>query len=300
TEMWPNLLSTLIRRGTPTFLVSGRFSPRAASRYRLLRPLFRPLFQNLTLCCMQTRDDAERLVSAGASSERVLVTGNFKVDNVVLQAGDQGYRILQATGLANRPLFIAASTHPGEEIVVLHAYRQLRAAVPNLLLLLAPRHPQRFPEVERLLERERYRYTKRSRQEIAHTASPEVLLLDTLGELASFYPAAAVAFVGGSLVKGPGGHSVIEPALARTPVCFGPYMRNFAGLAAMLHQEGGGMEVHNAEDLYRYALPLLTDASARQEAGARAYAVIQRQQGAVERTLIAVREWMRTRNVNWS
>jgi len=287
TEMWPNCLSALIQRGVPTFLVSGRFSTRALTRYRLLRPLFLPLFQNLTLCCMQTRDDAERLIAAGVPRHRVIVTGNFKADGVK-HGGDQGRTLLREAGLADRLLLIAASTHKGEEEIVLRAYRRLRAVISNLLLLLAPRHPQRFAEVEKMLERDGYRYRKRSQWSETLAADIEVFLLDTLGELSSFYPAAALAFVGGSLIKGPGGHSVIEPALSRVPVCFGPHMHNFAGIAEELQQEGGGVEVHDAEDFYQRTLPLLLNARTRQEAGQRAYEVIQRGQGAVACTLTAV------------
>jgi 3-deoxy-D-manno-octulosonic-acid transferase len=285
--MWPNCLATLMREGVPTFLVSGRFSRRARARYRLLSPFFRPIFQNLTLCCMQTRDDAERLIAAGTPRERVLVTGNFKMDAVV-EGGSQGQAILRAAGLADRPVLVGASTHPGEEEILLRAHRRLRATVPNLLLLLAPRHPQRFVEVEAILKKGGCRYVKRSQLSNGSVADAEVFLLDTLGELASFYRAAALAFVGGSLIKGPGGHSVIEPALAHTPVCFGPYTRNFTTVVEDLTRAGGGFEVHNAEDLCQQALPLLTDAYARQEAGRRAYEVVKSGRGAAERTLAAV------------
>jgi 3-deoxy-D-manno-octulosonic-acid transferase len=289
TEMWPNCLSTLAREGVPTFLVSGRFSRRARARYRLLHPFFRPVFQNLTLCCMQTRDDAERLIEAGTPRERVIVTGNFKVDGVN-EGGDQGQAILQTAGLADRLLLVGASTHPSEETVLLHVYRRLRTAVPNLLLLLAPRHPQRFTEVEAMLKTGGYRYVKRSQSSEASVTEVEVFLLDTLGELSSFYRTAALAFVGGSLVKGPGGHSVIEPALAQVPVCFGPYTRNFTTVVEELTRAGGGFEVRDEEDFYQQTLPLLTNAHARLEAGRRAYEVIKRGQGAVERTLAAVLE----------
>jgi len=292
TEMWPNCLSALARAGVPTFLVSGRFSRRARARYRLLRPFFRPIFQNLTLCCMQTRDDAERLIEAGTPRGRVMVTGNFKMDGVN-EGGDHGQAILQAAGLADRLLLIGASTHPGEEAVLLHVYRRLGATVPNLLLLLAPRHPQRFREVEEMLKTGGYCYVKRSQPSGAASADVEVFLLDTLGELSSFYRAAALAFVGGSLVKGPGGHSVIEPALARVPVCFGPYTRNFTTVVEELARAGGGFAVRDEADFYAQALPLLTNPYARQEAGRRAYEIISRGQGAVERTLAAIQEVMK-------
>jgi 3-deoxy-D-manno-octulosonic-acid transferase len=238
---------------------------------------------------MQTRDDAERLIEAGAPREQVMVTGNFKVDGVN-EGGEQGQAILQTAGLADRLLLVGASTHPSEETVLLHVYRRLRTAVPNLLLLLAPRHPQRFTEVEAILKTGSYRYVKRSQPSETPVTDAEILLLDTLGELSSFYRTAALAFVGGSLVKGPGGHSVIEPALARVPVCFGPYTRNFATVVEELTRAGGGFVVRNEEDFYQQALPLLTNAYARREAGRRAYEVIRRGQGAVERTLTAVLE----------
>jgi 3-deoxy-D-manno-octulosonic-acid transferase len=139
-----------------------------------------------------------------------------------------------------------------------------------------------------------YRYVKRSQPSAVASADVEVFLLDTLGELSALYRFAALVFVGGSLVKGPGGHSVIEPALARVPVCFGPYTRNFTTVVEELTRAGGGFEVRDEEDLYAQALPLLTNPYARHEAGRRAYEVISRGRGAVERTLAAVQEVMRS------
>jgi len=303
TEMWPNFLTALARREIPTILVSGRFSPRAVGRYRLLSSLFSPVFQHLTLCCMQTRVDADRLVSAGANPRRVVVTGNFKVDGVS-EGGAHGKTILAEAGLAGRPLLVGASTHTGEEEVLLQAYRRLRTQIPRALLLLAPRHPQRFAGVEALLKAGGYCYQKRS-QSSATSDDVEVFLLDTLGELASFYSAASLVFVGGSLVKGPGGHSVIEPALANVPVCFGPYTHNFTTVVEELIREGGGFEVRDQESLVAVASSLLTDVRAREEAGRRALAVIRRGQGAVERTIAAVRGIIKngeceTKNENYS
>ena len=287
TELWPNSLTALQRRKIPTILVSGRFSARAQTRYRLLSPLFAPLLQRLTRCCMQTQADADRLIAAGAMPENVVVTGSFKLDGVT-ESGTQGRTILAEAGLANRILLIGASTHPGEEGMLLNASRRLRATVPQLLLLLAPRHPQRFTEVEQLLKTGNYHYQKRSQPLEQSPAEVEVFLLDTLGELASFYPGAALVFVGGSLIKGPGGHSVIEPALAQVPVCFGPYTRNFTTVVEELLHEGGGFVVQDEESFCQQALPLLTKTDLRQEAGARAFAIVRRGQGAVERTLAVV------------
>ena len=296
TEMWPNFLTALAQREIPTVLVSGRFSSRAVARYRWLSPLFTPVFQNLTLCCMQTQADADRLISVGAHPVRVVVTGNFKVDGVA-ESVSQGQTILSDAGLANRPVLIGASTHAGEEEILLNAYRQLQREIPQLLLVLAPRHPQRFAEVEHLIHAKGYRYRKRS-QTVASTSEVEVFLLDTLGELASLYSTASLVFVGGSLIKGPGGHSVIEPALAHVPVCFGPYTRNFTTVVEELMREGGGFQINNEESLVHAALPLLTNASLREETGHKAFAVIHRSQGAVERTIeeIMKNEELRVKN----
>ncbi len=287
TELWPNCLSILHRHGVPTVLVSGRFSARAAHRYGLLRPVFEPVLRSLSLCCMQTQADAERMIAAGVPHERVVVTGNFKVDGSV-ESNDRGKAILEKLGLAGRPILIAASTHRGEEEILLDGYRRLRTHLPTLLLLLAPRYPQRFDEVETVLKKSGVGYAKRSQP--SGDPAIEVFLLDSLGELASFYSAAAVVFVGGSLVKGPGGHSVIEPALARVPVLFGPHTRNFASVVEALKHTGGGREVTDAGSLAHHALPLLSDLSLSRQVGRRAYAAIRQEHGAVERTLSVIRE----------
>jgi 3-deoxy-D-manno-octulosonic-acid transferase len=231
---------------------------------------------------MQTQADADRLVSAGADPQRVVVTGNFKVDGVTAGTS-QGQTILAEAGLADRPVLIGASTHTGEEEILLTAYRELQREVPRLLLILAPRHPQRFAEVERLIQMKGYRYSKRSQP--VTSAGIEIFLLDTLGELASLYAAASLVFVGGSLIKGPGGHSVIEPALVQVAVCFGPHTHNFTTVVEELIREGGGFQVTDAESLVQTALPLLTNPPLREEAGNKAFAVIRRGQGAVERTI---------------
>ena len=290
TELWPNWLLTLAENEVPTVLVSGRFSSRAVGRYRLFGSVFQPVLRSLRLCCMQTQQDAERLIATGALPARVCVTGNFKLDAEAPQ-GDLGQAVLRQLGLADRLLLVAASTHQGEEDILLAAYKELRSAIPQLLLLLAPRHPQRFARVEALLQTGGYSYIKRSQSggaAVPNTSTVEVLLLDSLGELSSFYPSAALAFVGGSFIKGPGGHSVIEPALARIPVIFGPYTRNFTSVVETLKHHGGGIEVVDVESFCRATLPLLADASVRRQVGYNAYQAIHPDQGAVDRTLAAI------------
>ena len=287
TEIWPNILLRLARQHIPTLLVSGRFSVRAQQRYGRLFFFFRPVFRSITACCMQTQEDAQRLIAAGADGQRVQVTGNFKVDGVSA-GGDAGRAILAQAGFVDRPLLIGASTHDSEEEILLHAARSLRIHIPRLLLLLAPRHPERFSQVDALLHQQGSRYIKRSTCSTPAPPDTEVFLLDTLGELASFYAAASLVFVGGSLIPGPGGHSVIEPALAGVPVCFGPYTRNFSSVVARLKKAQGGIEIDDARSLHDAALPLLTDPHLQQKTGARARKTIEQTQGAVERTLSVV------------
>ena len=287
TEIWPNMLASLARRRIPALLVSGRFSKRAQRRYGLLPLVFRPILQSITVCCMQTEEDAQRLIAAGADTQRVQVTGNFKVDGVNA-GGDAGRIILAQAGLGDRPLLIGASTHDSEEEILLQAVRELRGDLPHLLLLLAPRHPERFSLVEALLQRQDWRYIKRSACSTPAPPDTEVFLLDTLGELASFYAVASLVFVGGSLIRGPGGHSMIEPALVGVPVCFGPYTHNFSSIVAELKKVQGGIEIYDAHSLHDAALPLLTDANLRQKTGALTRETIEQQQGAVERTLSIV------------
>ena len=238
---------------------------------------------------MQTSADAERLIAAGAHTDRVTVTGNFKMDGAH-ESSAQGITILREARLAGRPLLIGASTHPGEEAFLLRVFRRLRLEVPELLLLLAPRHPQRFAEVARLLANEHCRFVARSQPLPADSANAEVFLLDTLGELSSFYPAATATFVGGSLVKGPGGHSVVEPALARTPVFCGPYTHNFATVVEQLQQAGGGTVVTTEDQCYRRLVPFFLDPQKARAAGQQAYAVVKQGQGAVARTITVIQD----------
>jgi len=172
----------------------------------------------------------------------------------------------------------------------LRVSRRLRATIPNLLLLLAPRNPQRFADVGMLLQYSGHRYVKRSQLGSTKDDRAEVFLLDTLGELVSFYPAAVATFVGGSLIKGPGGHSVVEPALAETPVCFGPYMSNFVTLVEQLMQAGGGFMIRTEEDAHQRLLSFFRNPLKAQEAGRCAHHVITQGQGAVHRTLTVVLE----------
>jgi 3-deoxy-D-manno-octulosonic-acid transferase len=284
TELWPNLLRALRRAGVPAILANGRLSDRSYRRYRLVRVLFRRVLADVALFCMQSEEDARRIISLGASPERVVVTGNLKMEAPAGEAGvDRLWRRLLHLGEA--PVVVAGSTHRGEEPAVVDAFAAARRRVPGLRLVLAPRHPERLDEVEALVRRRALGVVRRSRVASGQTA--EVILLDSVGELASLYGVADVIFVGGSLVP-VGGHNVIEPALHGKPVLFGPHMANFREAARLLLGAGGGLLVQDGAQLGSAMERLLLDAEARHALGQQAWSAVRAHQGACVRTLDAL------------
>ena len=251
TEIWPNLLRALRRRWVPAVLLSGRVSPRAFRRYRWVAPFLRRVLAEVTLFGMQNEAEAERIRALGAPTERVRITGSLKFETVSASPA-----IAIAPGF---PLWIAASTHAGEEEACVRAFLELRARFPTLRLLLAPRHLARLAEVEDVLRRHALSFVRRSALDDARwSGQPPVLLLDTLGELAGLYGGAVAAFVGGTLVP-IGGHNVVEPARAGVAVLFGPHVESVATLAARLQSSGGAMRVRDARELEERLAELLAD-----------------------------------------
>jgi 3-deoxy-D-manno-octulosonic-acid transferase len=265
-------------------LANGRISDRSYPRYRRVRALFRRVLDQVALFAMQSEEDARRIIALGARPERVIVTGNLKME---APAGDPG----TAPGwrrrlhLAEAPVFLAGSTHRGEEGLVVEAFVSLRAAAGPLRLILAPRHPERADEVEALVRARGLPVVRRSR--IGPGSGQEVVLLDTVGELATLYAVADVIFVGGSLVP-VGGHNVIEPALLGKPVVFGPHMQNFRQAAELLIRTGGGIQVADGPALMEALRRLLTDETDRRARGDAAWAAVSAHQGACQRTLDAL------------
>jgi 3-deoxy-D-manno-octulosonic-acid transferase len=261
TEIWPNLVRQAYRRGIPTILLSGRLSGKALSRYKLARPFFRHVLAQYSALGMQSPQDAERMLELGAPEKKVSVVGSLKfaADGVV-----SGRAAICST--PDRQIFVAGSSHRGEELVLLRALQLARAGTPGLMMVLAPRHPERFSEVEKLLRESSFSFERKTRLQPDQYFQKDVLLLDTVGELTEFFNAADVAFIGGSLVE-VGGHNILEPARCRKPVLFGPYMENFKTIAEGMKRNGGAIEVHDAEDLARVLAELLRDPQARQQMG---------------------------------
>ena len=288
-EIWPHVLRECRRRGVRTAIVNGRVSARSFPRYRLLAPLMRHVLADVHAFCMQSDEAARRITLMGADPARVLVTGSLKFDAVHVPApsaqGRPRDRVLRFLRLAaSRPVVVAGSTMRGEERPVLQAFRRIKATQPQALLILAPRHTDRFTEVMHIARGEGFATVRRS--ELAIDAEPraDVVVLDTIGELAQVYQLATVAFVGGSLVP-TGGHNILEPAVYGRPVVFGPSMTNFAEIAEMFLASGAAVQVHSEHELEETLITLMGDSVRRAAIGAAARALVDANRGATERTL---------------
>ncbi|MCL5005376.1 MAG: 3-deoxy-D-manno-octulosonic acid transferase [Acidobacteria bacterium] len=298
TELWPNILRAARDFGCRSFLVNARLSDRSFRGYRMVRPFMRRILGNIDRICAQTAADAERFRMLGASPERVSVTGNLKFDSRAPEFGEFGARIREALAVANRsPIFAAASTMPGEEPLVLQAWQTIRKRYPQALMILAPRHPGRFDEVEELLRTRGLKFVRRTGfaqgSEAMHLglASAEILLLDTIGELAEMFGLADIVFVGGSLVP-TGGHNVLEPAFWGKPIAFGPHMSNFRDVASLFLGAGAAVQVADATELGQELLHLLDNPEEARRMGEMAKRVVAEQAGATLRVLNQMEEWL--------
>jgi 3-deoxy-D-manno-octulosonic-acid transferase len=287
TELWPNYFIESHRSGARIAIINGRISERALARYRYVRPLLCEALACADLILAQTNDDARRFLALGAMAGRVKVTGNTKFDLESLKAAP--LRPELEAFASGCPLLVAGSTAPGEDQIVIDAWRELRSRFDNLALALAPRHPERVAEVEGILRAAQIEYLKASAPETGACRASRVLLLDTIGELRAMYERAAVAFVGGSLLSGRGGQSLAEPAAAGVPVLFGPFHENQREIASMLLEARAGAVVRDAGELARAVTALLGDEAERRAAGGRARAIVERMAGGVAATLMHLR-----------
>jgi 3-deoxy-D-manno-octulosonic-acid transferase len=305
TEIWPNLLRACQRQGVRTVLVNGRISSRSYPRYRLARPFFRHVLRNVDRFCMQSEESARRLIDIGAAPERVTVTGSLKFDSLDLaalqdQSGESAqYRIQSRQDRGRnrvlryfrippgRPVVIAASTLRGEEEPVLEAFQRIRATMPTALLIVAPRKPERFDEVERLARRSGWSVARRTELRVDSEPRHDVVILDTIGELAQLYQVATAVFVGGSLVDA-GGHNILEPAVFGKPIVVGPHMQNFAEIARTFLENGAAIQIRAGRELEPVLLDLLRDPVQRARLGAAARALVEANRGARARTLDAL------------
>jgi 3-deoxy-D-manno-octulosonic-acid transferase len=300
TEIWPTLLRHCHERGVATMLVNGRVSSRSYRRYQMARPFFRRILAHIDRFCMQSDEAARRIIDIGADRARVSVTGSLKFDSLdwpgVGPHGQSRDRVLRLfRGLEQRPVIIAASTLRGEDQSALDAFRRVQAHWPEALLIIAPRHPERFDEVTRLAVDEGFRVARRSELVVDATPSADVVILDSIGELARLYQLATAVFVGGSLVDA-GGHNILEPAMFGKPIVFGPHMSNFAEIADEFLRHKAALQIYSTPELGDTLVSLVGDSVRRASLGAAARALVESNRGAKARTLTVVEDLLPARS----
>lgn len=282
TELWPNLIHACHQQGVPVAVVNGRLSPRAFKRYQRLRPLMDSMLAEISWLAAKSSADAERFNALGCSADITNIVGSLKFEltsqDKVIEASE---RLLHEWG--ERPAWVAGSTREGEETLLLEAHRQVLARHPDALLVLVPRHPQRFEEVAKLCQTQGWVLSRRSQLQPADKQT-QVYLGDTLGELAMLYAAGRVAFVGGSLVP-LGGHNILEPAALGRPVLSGPSIENFADVAEPLERAGALTLIDSSAALAKALVDYFTDPEHTQQAGRDGRAAIEAHKGALASTM---------------
>ncbi len=286
TEIWPNLLTECRRRGIPVILANVRLSERSAAGYRRFRGLFAPVLCDVAAIAVQSGEDARRIASVGAPPELIDVTGSTKFDIPMRASLREEAAALRRTWGASRGIWIAASTHEGEEAAVLDAFEQVLERLPRSLLVLVPRHPERFRDVAAYVRRRGFEPAMRS-QRLADCTDVRVFVGDTMGELPLFYAAADVAFVGGTLVER-GGHNMLEPAALGLPVLFGPHVLNFAEISRRLIEAGGARTVGDAASLGRTVVDFLCDPDLRHTVGSKGRAFVEGNRGVGDRVVALI------------
>ena len=293
TEIWPNLLRVCERRGIPVILGNARLSARSARGYARLGGLTRETFARLSLVAAQAEADAERFIALGVPAERVRVTGSIKFDLRQPASLEDKAEALRRHWGSDRPVWVAGSTHEGEEESLLAAQRRVREALPRALLVLVPRHPERFDRVAALAERQGMTLVRRSTGAVC---GPEaaVFLGDTMGELPVLIAAADAAFIGGSLVP-VGGHNLLEAAAVGVPVAIGPHAFNFAEITRLLVAEGAAVQVADTGELASLMIAWLGDAALRARIGEQGRRVVARNRGALARLITLVEQTLTLR-----
>lgn len=285
TEIWPNMIFFAKFYNIPIFVINGRISDRSYPKYKKFR-FFLKSFLDYPYFLMQSEKDQERIINLGASSQKTINTGNIKYDYYLSEVFYDRYQF----GFSeNDIILLAGSTHDGEEKIILDAYISLKSKFKNLKLILAPRHPERFGHVEKIVKESGVKYTLRTE----NNTTEDVLILNTIGELKNMYSICDIAFVGGSLVN-IGGHNIIEPAIFQKPVIFGPYMQNFRDICEEFLKEGGGVLVDDKNIIDKIA-QLIENSDLRKKIGKRAKMIVEKNTGSLDKTINFIMEKINVR-----
>ena len=297
TDIWPGLLALLKQRGIKSILVNGRISPRTFRAYKNGAFLIRRAFDPISACLMQSDPDRERLISVGIDKKKVIATGNIKFDRRIEPMGreERGWW-QEILGLRpDDPVWVAGSTHSGEEEVIFQVFEELKASFPRLCLIVAPRDTGRAAEVAAMAQARGLRPVLKTRisnrRDAKNRVNDDLIIVDTMGELGRIYGIGAVSFVGGSLVP-VGGHNPLEPAAFGIPVLFGLHTHNFVAMSEGLVEAGGGRQVADGRELAATLRAFLRDEAMRARAGAKASAFVEKNQGATERVIWHVKQCM--------
>ncbi len=294
TELWPNLIHGCQQRGIPVIVANARLSVRSAAGYQRVARLTRDTFQQITVIAAQAQADAQRFIALGADPARVAVTGNIKFDITPTPDVREHAAALRRSWGAQRPVWIAASTHASaagsEDEQVLAAFATLRLTLPDALLVLVPRHPERFAKVAALCREQGYNVTRRSEQKAgnADLSSTDIYIGDSMGELMIFYAASDVAFVGGSLIPH-GGHNLLEPAALGIPVLTGPHTFNFAEISRLLLDAGAARQVNNPAELAEAVIACLQNDTLRRTTGEQGQRLVEHNRGALAKLLVIIK-----------
>jgi len=281
TELWPNLFSVLSRRNIPVILINGRISDKSYGSYQAISWFMRPFLHLVEVFCMQSDEDVERIIKLGAPRARVHNVGNVKFDDLpqegTLRLADLGFDEADE-------LWIAGSTHPGEEEIVLNVFKNIRGRFPGLRLVIAPRHVERTAEIMKLVESRGFAPQQYSQMKAGYKTADAVIVIDTIGHLRSLYSLATVVFVGKSFTV-PGGHNIVEPAFFAKPVIVGPFMENFRDITAVFKKDHAIVQLDKPGELEGAVSSLLSAPVKRRELGQRARNVINKYTGATARSV---------------
>lgn len=284
-EIWPNAVRIFHNLSRPVIVVNGTISDKSFNRYKFFGFLFSKVFRSIDYFCARTESDGKKALRLGVEESKIFVPGNLKFDSSPAGSDiSKGEALLKALSITKEDkVLVAGSTHEGEEEIILNVFKRLKNDFKNLKLIIAPRHPERFNDVEDLIKKKNFNMTRRSSASRDGEA-PDVIMLDTMGELSWVYSMSTLSFIGGTL-KDIGGHNLLEPAYFGKPVLYGPYLKSYLYMAQMLEEAHASLRVIGEDDLYRKMKNLLEDQGLCAKMGKNASTVVESNRGVTRRTL---------------